>query len=65
MIRELGIALFLASVGLSSGHNLAGAFADGSGYRWIGMGIAITMIPLVLVGLFAKKFLKKNWTKVK
>lgn len=64
MIRELGIALFLASVGLSSGHNLAGAFSDGSGYRWIGMGIAITMIPLLLVGLFAKKFLKKTYFEI-
>lgn len=64
MIRELGIALFLASVGLSSGHNLAGAFADGSGYRWIGMGIAITMIPLLMVGLFAKKFLKKTYFEI-
>jgi putative transport protein len=64
MIRELGIALFLASVGLSSGHNLAGAFVDGSGYRWIGMGIAITMIPLLLVGLFAKKFLKKTYFEI-
>jgi putative transport protein len=64
MIRELGIALFLASVGLSSGHNLAGAFADGSGYRWIGMGITITMVPLLLVGLFAKKFLKKTYFEI-
>jgi putative transport protein len=64
MIRELGIALFLASVGLSSGHNLAGAFVDGSGYRWIGMGIAITMIPLLIVGLFAKKFLKKTYFEI-
>ena len=64
MIRELGIALFLASVGLSSGHNLAGAFADGSGYRWIAMGIAITMIPLLMVGLFAKKFLKKTYFEI-
>lgn len=64
MIRELGIALFLASVGLSSGHNLASAFADGSGYRWIGMGICITMVPLLIVGLFAKKFLKKTYFEI-
>ena len=64
MIRELGIALFLASVGLSSGHNLASAFADGSGYRWIGMGITITMVPLLLVGVFAKKFLKKTYFEI-
>jgi len=56
MIRELGIALFLASVGISSGHNLSAAFSDGSGYRWILMGIAITMVPLLIVGIIAKNF---------
>ena len=35
MIRELGISLFLASVGLSSGKNLSVAFADGSGWGWM------------------------------
>lgn len=64
MIRELGIALFLASVGLSSGQNLATAFTDGSGYHWILMGICITMIPLLMVGVIAKKFLKKTYFEI-
>ena len=64
MIRELGISLFLASVGLSSGKNLSVAFADGKGFIWIAMGIAITIIPLIAVGLIAKKFFKKTYFEI-
>ena len=60
-IREMGIAMFLASVGLSSGHNLSSAFADGTGYQWILMGITITMVPLIIVGLLAAKFFRKTY----
>ncbi len=61
IVREIGIALFLASVGLSSGHNLSSAFADGSGYQWILMGITITMVPLLIVGVIASKFFRKTY----
>ena len=64
IVREIGIALFLASVGLSSGHNLADAFTDGSGYRWIGMGITITMVPLLIVGIVAKKVFRKTYFEI-
>ena len=64
MIRELGISLFLASVGLSSGKNLSIAFADGSGWIWIGMGVLITIVPLLLVGFIAHKFFKKTFFEV-
>lgn len=64
IVREIGIALFLASVGLSSGHNLASAFSDGSGFRWILMGITITMVPLLTVGIIAKKFLRKTYFEI-
>lgn len=64
IVRELGIALFLASVGLSSGHNLAAAFSDGSGYRWILMGIGITMIPLLVMGVVASKFFRKTYFEI-
>jgi len=56
MIRELGISLFLASVGLSSGKNLSVAFADGRGWLWIGMGVVITVVPLLLIGFIARKY---------
>ena len=61
IVREIGIALFLASVGLGSGHNLASAFTDGSGYQWILMGITITMVPLLIVGIVASKFFRKTY----
>ncbi|MBL7747747.1 MAG: hypothetical protein JNM19_09995, partial [Chitinophagaceae bacterium] len=64
MIRELGISLFLASVGLSSGKNLSLAFADGSGWAWIGMGVIITVVPLLLVGYIARKYLRKTFFEV-
>ena len=64
IVREIGIALFLASVGLGSGHNLTGAFADGSGYRWILMGITITMVPLLIVGIIAHKFFRKTYFEI-
>jgi putative transport protein len=64
MIRELGITLFLASVGLSSGHNLGAAFAQGSGWYWMGMGAVITVVPLLVVGYVAHKYFRKTYFEV-
>lgn len=64
MIRELGITLFLASVGLSSGSILIKAFEGGGGFYWIGLGILITIIPLLLVGIIAKRYFKKNYFEI-
>ena len=64
MIRELGITLFLASVGLSSGKNLSVAFADGRGWIWIGMGVIITVVPLVLIGVIARKYFRKTYFEI-
>jgi putative transport protein len=64
MIRELGISLFLASVGLSSGKNLSIAFANGSGWLWIGMGVLITIVPLLLVGFIAYKYFRKTYFEI-
>ena len=60
MIRELGIALFLASVGLGSGQNLTQAFADGSGWKWMVMGVFITLIPLLILGYVARYFFRRT-----
>ncbi|OYW17090.1 MAG: hypothetical protein B7Z54_08830, partial [Sphingobacteriales bacterium 12-47-4] len=61
MIRELGIGLFLASVGLSSGGNLSTAFADGTGWTWVGMGAVITILPLLVTGILAMKYFRKTF----
>jgi putative transport protein len=61
MIRELGITLFLASVGLSSGSKVAEAFASGNGVLWLSMGMVITLLPLMLIGIIAMKWFKKSY----
>lgn len=60
MLREIGIALFLACVGLGAGEGFVDAIAGG-GYRWIGYGAIITVLPLLIVGTFARVVLKMNY----
>lgn len=60
MLREMGIALFLACVGLGAGEGFVDAVAGG-GYRWIGYGAIITVLPLLIVGTFARLVLKMNY----
>lgn len=64
MLRELGITLFLASVGLGSGSKLIEAFAGGMGFYWIGIGMVITILPLLIMGIIAKKYFKKNFFEI-
>lgn len=64
MIRELGITLFLASVGLGSGSKVAEAFASGNGFIWISMGIVITILPLLVVGVIAMTWFKKSYFEI-
>ncbi len=60
MLRELGIALFLAAVGIGAGDGFIDAIVDG-GYRWIGYGFIITVVPLLLVATVARVWLKMNY----
>ena len=60
MLREVGIALFLASVGLAAGDGFVDTIING-GYRWIGYGIIITILPLLIVATFARLKLKMNY----
>ena len=60
MLREIGIALFLACVGLGAGEGFVDAVVGG-GYRWIGYGAIITILPLLIVGTFARLVLKMNY----
>lgn len=64
MLRELGIGLFLASVGLSSGHSLHTAFAEGNVGMWIVMGLTITLLPLLIVGMIAHYGFRKTYFEV-
>lgn len=54
MLRELGICLFLASVGISAGSGFADAVFNDTGMWWVIWGFVITFVPLVIVGFIAR-----------
>ena len=58
-LREVGIALFLAGVGLSAGADFVGTVKVH--YMWVVYGVIITMVPPLLVGLFCRLVLKTNY----
>ncbi|MBQ1253516.1 MAG: putative transporter [Alistipes sp.] len=60
MLREVGLAMFLAGVGIGAGDGFVDAIING-GYRWIGYGFIITVLPLLIVGIFARLKLKMNY----
>lgn len=60
-LRELGIVLFLAVVGLKSGGDFVRTLTEGDGLSWIGYGIVITAVPLLTVGILARVFAKMNY----
>ena len=64
MVREMGISLFLASIGLSSGDQLFHALQSSTSFEWIGMGLLITFIPLLTVGVVARIFFKKTYLEI-
>ena len=60
-LRELGIVLFLAVVGLKSGGDFVATLTQGDGLSWIAYGIFITAIPLLTVGILARMLAKMNY----
>lgn len=60
MIREIGIALFLASVGFGAGKTFIPTLIGG-GYVWIGYGVIITLLPILLIGIVARKWMKLDY----
>lgn len=61
MLREVGICIFLACVGLGTGEQFMQTVMSESGMTWIGYGIAITMIPVILGGIIGKYLFHINW----
>jgi putative transport protein len=61
MLREIGICLFLTCVGIDTGENFVNTLIYGEGLRWIGYGVMITTIPLLIVGLAGRWLLKINY----
>lgn len=60
MIREIGIAMFLAAVGFGAGKTFVPTLLAG-GYMWIGYGVIITLLPLLLAALVGRLWLKLDY----
>lgn len=60
-LREIGIVLFLAVVGLKAGGNFLDTLLSGDGVQWMGYGAIITLVPLLIVGVIARIWGKVNY----
>ncbi|MGI6073806.1 MAG: putative transporter [Fermentimonas sp.] len=60
MLREIGLSVFLACVGISAGGDFINTLVDG-GYVWMAYAFLITVIPLIIVGIIARKKYKLNY----
>jgi putative transport protein len=60
-LREIGIVLFLACVGLKSGGRFLEMLFSQSGLSWLGAGALLTFVPLALVGFLARSLLKIDY----
>ncbi len=59
--REFGIALFFAAVGLGAGSKFFATVFSNTGLQWLAAGIVVTVLPLLIVGIFARVVLKMNF----
>lgn len=61
MLREVGLVLFLASVGIKAGQNFVQMVVEGDGLLYVGIGFLITVIPLLVIGMVARWRHKLNY----
>lgn len=61
MLREIGICLFLASVGITAGGNFVNTVVSGDGALWVFWGFLITIIPLLIIGTIGRWHYKLNY----
>ena len=61
MLREVGLVLFLASVGIKAGENFVQMVVEGDGILYVGLGFLITFIPLIITGIIARWHHRVNY----
>lgn len=64
LLREIGICLFLASVGIAAGKDFVATVFNVHGAIWVGYGLAITLIPLIVTGIIARAKYKMNFLSI-
>ena len=63
MIREIGISLFMAAVGLGAGKTFVSSLVGG-GYMWVLYGAVITLVPMTIIALVARWAMKMDFFKI-
>lgn len=61
LLRQLGVIIYLACLGLSSGANFFSIIFNGDGLLWIFLGFLITLLPILLVGWLAMRFAGRGY----
>lgn len=61
MLREIGLMLFLASVGIKAGDGFLETVIQGDGIKYVYTGFLITIIPIIIIGILARKKYKFNY----
>ncbi len=64
LMREMGIALFLACVGLRAGGAFFDVLLHGGGLRWMLLGTIVTLVPVLVIGFIGRKFFKINYVSL-
>lgn len=63
MMRQFGLVIYLACLGIASGGQFFETILQPKGLLWLGIGVILTILPVIMVGLFAMKLLKLDFDK--
>lgn len=61
MLRGIGLSLFLACLGLDSGTNFVETIMNGDGMKWVGLGIIVTLIPVLIMFVISLRCAKLDF----
>jgi putative transport protein len=61
MLREIGICLFLACVGMNAGEYFAATILHGGGLKWVGYGVLISTVPVLAIGIVGRSVFRINF----
>ncbi|WP_305907048.1 putative transporter [Methylomarinum sp. Ch1-1] len=64
ILKDIGIVLFLACVGLNAGDQFLATLVEGDGLKWLGFAVLITLLPLLIVAMIARLYLRLNFLSI-
>lgn len=63
MLRQLGIVVYLACLGLGAGEHFFETILQGDGLRWVAIGLCLTVVPVTIIGILSIKVFKNDYAK--